>query len=289
MLIGQWEGKSNNVKDPYLIRFVKHFEVMNMLEIGVMMVAINFALGIILIWISMYAKKQFTPAWKLPWLIIASSSVVLVGLTGILPALYIDYRGALYSLFLPSSIIVADRVVLVLVTLLLARAAYKSWGKRFSRGFFMIDESTFGSIRSRLTKIYGESPTKVLMYAIGRESGARSGSLVGKRKAKSGKDFLKEVFAAQNEVGWGHFEIASYKEDEEVTVLVRECFESKAGDEFKHRCDFVRGFLAGAASLIAADGETETVETKCVSFGDPHCEFVTRFTQMTELSLPDVD
>jgi len=249
-----------------------------LLDIGLLAVAINFALGILVILMANYARGIFSPAWRTPWLLIASSGIILVAITGIFPALYISYRENLYSLVWPTLVIVVDRVIIILVIFLLSRVAYKLWGKRFKSGFFMIDEATFSSIRSRLTKIYGEAPTRVLMYSIGKEAGERSNSIIENLEKKSGREFLVKLFTAQSEVGWGTFEITDYREGEQFTVMVHMCFESETSEESKHRCDFVRGYISGAASLITVDGVAETMETLCTSYGDPYCEFVTRFS-----------
>jgi len=82
-------------------------------------------------------------------------------------------------------------------------------------------------------------------------------------------------------LGWGKFQVTTAQLLKMATlrtmkVRVYDCFVAKAlGYSGQASCHLLRGFLSGALHTLTG-GTCDCEETKCLSKGDPYCEFILR-------------
>jgi len=87
------------------------------------------------------------------------------------------------------------------------------------------------------------------------------------------KEGLAEVLKIYSATGWGRLELSDL-DPRRLRAKLRleegfECADVKSG---RPESNFIRGHLAGVLSTYFGS-DVEAVETKCISKGDPHCEF----------------
>jgi predicted hydrocarbon binding protein len=81
---------------------------------------------------------------------------------------------------------------------------------------------------------------------------------------------LAKLYAATG-VGIAEF-VEMNLEDDRFIVRVTDSIECHGKESEKHNSQWIRGHLSGAASS-ALGIQMECIETRCVSVGDPYCEF----------------
>jgi len=110
-------------------------------------------------------------------------------------------------------------------------------------------------------------------YAWGKDTWAEMTARIGTEFARSNLQEVMKFYQAQ---GWFKLEgIDRNERDGAVTVRASEsleCMDAGSHGPYSH---FIRGHLSGAFTAIL---ETEMVckETKCISAGNQHCEFMLR-------------
>lgn len=114
----------------------------------------------------------------------------------------------------------------------------------------------------------------VLLYEMGYDHGKPTwDDLLSNYRVREKED-LQEIISLYSAAGWGITEVASLNlASKKAVVRVRNNFECEAGTgKAQLGSNFVRGHLAGLfSSLFGA--RAKVAETKCVSQGDPACEF----------------
>lgn len=138
-----------------------------------------------------------------------------------------------------------------------------------------IDEGFYKSLRDNLLSRFG-SEGPVVLY----EMGLRYGDLIAKTIERMGGklEAYNKFIIRGRDLGYGTFKVPILKsiitglKGEARIYLYSSFFASASGKTGQTECWLVCGMIAGAAKRIL--GRDSTVEeVKCVSKGDPHCEF----------------
>ncbi|HUK80717.1 MAG TPA: V4R domain-containing protein [Nitrososphaerales archaeon] len=97
-------------------------------------------------------------------------------------------------------------------------------------------------------------------------------NLMGVHHPKT-REGLAEMLKIYIATGWGKIDLIDVNtQHNHAQVKMDEAFESTGLNTGKAECYFIGGHLAGMMSAYFG-AEVKTVETKCRSKGDPHCEF----------------
>jgi predicted hydrocarbon binding protein len=87
------------------------------------------------------------------------------------------------------------------------------------------------------------------------------------------KDGLAEMLSIYSSTGWGRPQLSRLDAGKlRATVRMEDCFECSVLSTGRPSSHFVRGHLAGAFSAYFRS-DVKGAETRCVSKGDPSCEF----------------
>jgi predicted hydrocarbon binding protein len=130
-------------------------------------------------------------------------------------------------------------------------------------------------LRAMLDAVRSADPVggEASAYAQGFSYGdAAWRNLFGTHRPKTREGFA-EMLKIYVATGWGKIEIAEFNPGKTTArVKLSEGFECVGLSTGKPESHFIRGHLAGAFSAYFGR-EVRAVETKCLSKGDPHCEF----------------
>jgi len=153
-------------------------------------------------------------------------------------------------------------------------------GKHFDVVFdcpaILISLMVYRAWHERLFKVFGTGASTIL-FEMGRELGQDA----IRRMRKSVKNPLKlaSLGIEHGQVsGWGKFSISKTQllkmaALDSMTAKLEDSFIPKAvGNTGQASCHLLRGFVAGSVEALVW-GECACEETKCVSKGDPYCEF----------------
>ena len=133
--------------------------------------------------------------------------------------------------------------------------------------FFTVMEQGIRSILS--------SGADVVLYQMGYSHGRPSWKeLLSNYRVDSAED-LQEISYIYSAAGWGRIEVMAFdRKEKKASVKVWDNFEGLVKpDEVKSGCNFVRGHLSGLFSTVFDTDDMRVSEVKCISRGDPACEF----------------
>ena len=136
----------------------------------------------------------------------------------------------------------------------------------------LMTKESFQSMLSATEQMFG-SGASVIAYEQGSAQGSRYAS--GLRAIIHGdiRKFIGELAKLYAATGVGVAEFIVMNLDvPRFVVKVSDSIECQGKVSEKHNSQWIRGHLSGAAS-VALGVKLECIETKCVSVGDPHCEF----------------
>jgi predicted hydrocarbon binding protein len=112
-----------------------------------------------------------------------------------------------------------------------------------------------------------------LLYQEGRSVGIRNAELltklIGMERYRSRAGSLSRLLAA---LGWGVIGVTGKQPEEPLTIVVEDCFECSQGRGIRRGCNFLRGYIAGAAG-VGYEGNATAEELKCRLRGARLCEF----------------
>lgn len=114
----------------------------------------------------------------------------------------------------------------------------------------------------------------LLLYELGVGYGQSAGRayvrFLGAEFLRTHPHYAIQLFTA---LGWGELSLTAYDPTAgRATIVVQKGFECESRESTQPYSQFMRGCLAGVASAIIGF-EVECEEVKCVSMGDPACEF----------------
>jgi predicted hydrocarbon binding protein len=130
-----------------------------------------------------------------------------------------------------------------------------------------------------LTKVFGTGASTIL-FEMGKELGINVIQNL-KEKTKNPLKLASLGLKHGSLLGWGEFKVTKAQLLKMATlrtmkVKVYDCFIAKAiGNSEQASCHLLRGFFTGTLQTLAG-GTCSCEETKCLSKGDSHCEFILR-------------
>ena len=136
----------------------------------------------------------------------------------------------------------------------------------------LMTKESFQSMLSAMDEMFG-SGASVIAFKQGSAQGSRYA--LGLRAIIHGdiRKFIGELAKLYAATGVGVAEFVVMNLDlPRFVVRVTDSIECQGKESEKHNSQWIRGHLSGAAS-VALDVKMECNETKCVSVGDPYCEF----------------
>jgi predicted hydrocarbon binding protein len=136
----------------------------------------------------------------------------------------------------------------------------------------LMTKESFQSMLSAMDEMFG-SGASVIAFKQGSAQGSKYAS--GLRTIIQGdiRKFIGELAKLYAATGMGVAEfVVMNLELPHFVVRVADSIECRGKESEKHNSQWIRGHLSGAAS-VALDVHMECKETRCVSVGDPYCEF----------------
>ena len=121
-----------------------------------------------------------------------------------------------------------------------------------------------------------------IIYAAAKEGGYALAKQLCMSVGISGKEAVDMLMVGCSDLtGWGEFKLIDYKAEEGHAVF--HIFDSpfKEVKSKSPQCHFARGLVAGSLRYIF-NKEVDAVETKCISSGAEHCEFIVKPTGQFE-------
>jgi len=149
----------------------------------------------------------------------------------------------------------------------------------FDSPIILLNLKIYRAWHEGLSRVFGTGASTIL-YEMGKELGVnviRSMQEKTKNPIKLSSLGLKHGSL----LGWGKFQVNAAQLLKMATlrtmkVRVYDCFVAKAlGYNGQASCHLFRGFLVGTSQTLAG-GTCSCEETKCLSKGDPYCEFILR-------------
>lgn len=157
---------------------------------------------------------------------------------------------------------------------------------RRTNGAIIVSPEFLAGLRSRTRAMYGESPSRFIVYAVGKESAEKA----MQRFLGEGGDpmahwaRLPRWFRA---LGYGKLRFLSHEPGRESRLEIVDTIESTTPDA-PPGCELTRGYLAGLGSVLHPSRECECVELRCSrSEGGRACEFALHwFPRAPEATAP---
>jgi predicted hydrocarbon binding protein len=141
----------------------------------------------------------------------------------------------------------------------------------------MIDTDFYRGLRDNLYSRFQSGGSFILF-----EMGAGYGKIMANniKSMGAGKLEVYRKFLERGKIqGYGEFKvpilqtIISGLKGEAKIYLKNSFFAASAGNTGKTECWIVAGMIAGAARVILGKDDVSCIEEKCMSKGDPQCEF----------------
>jgi hypothetical protein len=139
--------------------------------------------------------------------------------------------------------------------------------------YLLIRPETLTALQKGIEQELGEKATLLLF-----QSGFQGGSLSSKRYREvfnfSNEEIIRFMMKTGPQIGWGRFELETFDPvQKHLAVKVYSSpFAEAYGSSSSPVCHFIRGVLAGMASVIYGR-EAEARESSCLAKGDAFCKF----------------
>jgi predicted hydrocarbon binding protein len=138
--------------------------------------------------------------------------------------------------------------------------------------YIMIRQEGIDHMFDEIVRFFGSGGDSLLYQngvAIGKKNAELTIGTVGMERVRTQTGNLYRFLTAQ---GWGAFVAAGDLFKGTTTITVEGCFECATGRGSRKGCNFLRGYLDGAAS-VALGRDARCVETRCTLRGAKACEF----------------
>jgi predicted hydrocarbon binding protein len=167
----------------------------------------------------------------------------------------------------------------------------------FGQKMIILRRDVFRVMREGLERLVGDQAAPFLSY-LASGIGVHEGSIFRESVQSAGdqeraglENLIHAAFEDTN-LGWGKTQVGKVNFDEGTTnVVITNCFEAlENGPSESPNCMFTAGFLAGLFAEVF-DKTLQANEVRCISKGDPECEFQISPTEKnppTEPSAPEV-
>ncbi len=134
-----------------------------------------------------------------------------------------------------------------------------------------VDIDTLKELEARIRALFGEQKGAYSVYQVAKGAGGRATRAHYQFSKKEGIELAQYMAKMASGAGWGRITIKDVFEDGGEVIVHDSPF--KRAEANGPGCDYLRGFLAGAASYIYRK-QIECIEDKCVSKGDAECHFI---------------
>ncbi len=138
----------------------------------------------------------------------------------------------------------------------------------------------FVNIQKKVEEVSGTDAAWRVFYEAAFDSAYRYMGNSKEVYTIAGKDLLQQYLDSLSARGWGEFEILQLVEDrgEGRVRLNHSAISEEYGRTGRSVCHVWAGALAGSIKFLAEESdngmEVMGIETRCLSRGDPYCEFV---------------
>jgi len=152
-----------------------------------------------------------------------------------------------------------------------AISAFHLWQfTRRSDGAVIVTPDVLMGLRSRTAKMYGESASRFIVYAVGKESAQKAAEKIFGADL-SPERIWKKLPHWFRLMGYGELKVIERDSGKEVRLTVRDTFEGRTSGTTG--CELTRGYLAGLGTALHPDLDCECVETSCGREADTACQF----------------
>lgn len=151
----------------------------------------------------------------------------------------------------------------------------------FGQKMIIMRRDVFRVMREGLERLVGEQAAPFLSF-LASGIGIHEGSIFrdsiqssGEQERRASLENLVHTALEDTNLGLGKLRIEGVNFDRgEVRVTIANCFEAlENGQSEQPNCMFTGGFLAGVFAEVL-DKTVQAVESKCISQGQPECEFL---------------
>jgi predicted hydrocarbon binding protein len=140
--------------------------------------------------------------------------------------------------------------------------------------WILMSVEAFQGMMTEVNKIFGTGAS-VVWHLAGKGAGKSLANLMGKKaKSDSILDVCKKIAELYERCGWGKVQpiILRQKTSEFLIRIYNNAF-ARGIQSQTLSCYYIKGLLEGILEqLIGKHARSE--ETKCISKGDPYCEFI---------------
>jgi len=149
----------------------------------------------------------------------------------------------------------------------------------FDSPIILLNLKIYRAWHEALSKVFGTGASTIL-FEMGKELGFNVIQNL-QEKTKNPIKLASLGLKHGSLLGWGKFHVTTTQLLKMATlktmkIKVYDCFIAKAiGNRGQASCHLLRGFFTGALQTLVG-GTCSCEEVKCVSRGDPHCEFLLR-------------
>lgn len=148
-----------------------------------------------------------------------------------------------------------------------------SYTKR-TDGAIIVSPDFLVGLRTRTAAMYGDSPSRFIVYAVGKESAEKGMRRFLARGDADPARLWRQLPGWFRQMGYGHMRILEKDVGREVRLRVDDTLESLHPDKMQAGCDLTRAYLAGMGSALHPDKDCECVEARCSRLqGGGPCEF----------------
>lgn len=159
----------------------------------------------------------------------------------------------------------------LLVAGFFALSAFHLWQfTRRSDGAVIVTPDVLNGLSSRTAKMYGESASRFIVYAVGKESAQKAAARLLPQPIDP-ESTLRKLPHWFRQMGYGDLRVTQREIRKEVHLTVRDTFESRHPGG--SGCELTRGYLAGLGNVLHPELDCECVESRCGREQGEPCEF----------------
>jgi len=161
-------------------------------------------------------------------------------------------------------------------------SVYERSEKKFMRGvirhlgteWILLRVEALQGMMAEVNKAFGTG-ARVVWYLAGKGAGKSMADLIRKRvKSDNIEEIGKKVAKIYERCGWGRVQLVMLRQKTgEFLIRVHNNAFARGTRSQTTSCYYLRGLLEGIAEQLTGK-HAKTEETKCMSRGDPYCEFV---------------
>jgi len=148
-------------------------------------------------------------------------------------------------------------------------------GGLFYKGvrYLLIRPETLATFQKAIERELGEKASQIL-YQSGFQGGTLSSKKYREALDLSDEEIIHFMMEMGTQIGWGRFELERFDPSENILMVkvYHSPFAEAYGSSSSSVCHFIRGILAGMASVVFKR-DLVAKESACLSRGDEYCGF----------------